>query len=120
MLTFVKDFSTRSLDISEGKTKNDTDISTDDEDEGSIYIGEEDTLFETDLDIKQFQMRRKWETRLNFKVTISLLFLYEITCYLAASSLITGLDFFKLIQKKLYKVHKMCTVFYGNNNVSTL
>lgn len=88
MLTFVKDFSTRSLDISEGKTKNDTDISTDDEDEGSILIGEEDTLSESDLDIKQFQMRRKWETRFNFNVTFSLLLLYDIAYYLVASSLI--------------------------------
>lgn len=66
LFTFVKDFSTRSLDISEGKTKNDTEVITDDEDEGSILIEEDDTLSETDLDIKQFQMRRKWETRFNF------------------------------------------------------
>lgn len=66
MCLFVKDFSTRSLDITEGKTRNDTEITTDDEDEDSISMEEEDTLSETDLDIKQFQMRRKWETRFNF------------------------------------------------------
>lgn len=49
--------------MSEGKTRNDMEITTDDEDEGSISMEEEDTLSETDLDIKQFQMRRKWETR---------------------------------------------------------
>lgn len=94
MLTFVKDFSTRSLDISEGKTKNDTEVTTDDEDEGSILIEEEDTLSETDLDIKQFQMRRKWETRFNFYGTFSLLLMYDITYNSAATSLITCLCYF--------------------------
>lgn len=94
MLTFVKDFSTRSLDISEGKTKNDTEVSTDDEDEGSILYEEEDTLSETDLDIKQFQMRRKWETRFKFYVNFSLLLMYGITYYVTATSLTTCLGYF--------------------------
>lgn len=74
-LIFVQDFSTRSLDISEGKTRHDTEIATDDEDEDE----EEDTLSETNLDIKQFQMRRKWETRFNFYVTFRPLLMYGIT-----------------------------------------
>lgn len=83
-LIFVQDFSTRSLDISERKTRHDTEIATDDEDEGSILIEEEDTLSETNLDIKQFQMRRKWETRFNFYVTFRPLLMYGITYDLEA------------------------------------
>ena len=50
--------------MSEGKTNNDLENSTEiDEDEDSLH---EESLPESDDDIKQFQMRRKWETRFEY------------------------------------------------------
>lgn len=60
---FVKDFSTRSLDISEGRTNVDMRIAAENDNEPSGSIDDEQHNPETDEDIKQFQMRRKWETR---------------------------------------------------------
>lgn len=60
---FVKDFSTRSLDISEGRSNIDIRIAAENDDESSVSMEDEPHNPETDKDIKQFQMRRKWETR---------------------------------------------------------
>lgn len=53
--------------MSEGKTNDDLENSVeDDEDEDSLQHDHEQSLPESDDDIKQFQMRRKWETRFEF------------------------------------------------------
>lgn len=53
--------------MSEGKTNNDLENSTEiDEDEDSLQYDHEESLPESDDDIKQFQMRRKWETRFEY------------------------------------------------------
>lgn len=59
----MKDFSTRSLDISEGREYTDIRIVAENDDESSVSMEDESHYSETDEDIKQFQMRRKWETR---------------------------------------------------------
>lgn len=53
--------------MSEGKTNDALENSTeDDEDEDSLQYDHEESLPESDDDIKQFQMRRKWETRFEY------------------------------------------------------
>lgn len=63
LVYFEKDFSTRSLDISEGKTNAGMRIAAENDNESSGSLDDEQHNPETDEDIKQFQMRRKWETR---------------------------------------------------------
>ena len=59
--------------MSEGKTNDDLENSTeDDEDEDSLQYNHEESLPESDDDIKQFQMRRKWETRFEYHYIFSL------------------------------------------------
>lgn len=71
----MKDFSTRSLDISEGKTNEEmkNSCTTEDMDETSISTEDELLPAKTDADISQFQMRRKWETRYGLWITIIVL-----------------------------------------------
>lgn len=71
----MKDFSTRSLDISEGKTNEEIKISTEDMDETSISTEDELLPPKTDADISQFQMRRKWETRYGLWIPIIVFFI---------------------------------------------
>ena len=55
-----KDFSTRSLEMGEGKTSDNLEK---DVEKDSSKAENEPSSSEMDDDIKQFQMRRKWETR---------------------------------------------------------